>query len=236
MIRTFIKVAVVVAALTVPTTARAQPFIDFQFATTGDVFGTNFGNVTVGDTISLRVYVQQVGGNPLGSDGGMIGYAARIRFDDPLGSGTPSNIARLLDMGVPPGPPSGSFGPDLTPNIPSGGFATINGTNSFSGVMNVGANINGPGVLPDVNGRILIGTVRFTALAPGSFSFRAEDPNPASNGDFTTFTSNNRIDGFLRSATASFTVVPVPEPASLALAGVGAAALATMRRRRLAAV
>jgi len=211
MTRTLIWAAAVAAALAAPGAARAQPFIDFQFATTGDVFGTDFGAVAVGNTIDLRVYVQQSGGNPLGST-------------------TPSNIARIVSPGSPPS----TFGPDLTPNVPAGGFATLNGTNNYSAVMNIGSSFSA-GVQPDANGRIFIGTVRFTALSPGSFSFRAEDPNPQSDGDFTTFTNSNRLDTLLRSATATFTVVGVPEPASLALAGVGAAGLAALRRRKSAA-
>lgn len=218
---------VAVAALAVPAAANAQPFIDFQFATTGDVFTSNFGNVNIGSTLDVRVYVQQSGGNPLGSDGGMIGYAARVRFDDPLGSNTPSSVAQIVNPGSPPT----TFGPDLTPNVPSGGFATLNGTNNFSAVMNLGSSL-GAGVVPDANGRIFLGTVRFTALAAGTITFRAEDPNPGSNGDFTTFTNSQPLDSMLRSATATFTVVP--EPASLAFAGIGVAGLAALRRRKSA--
>lgn len=225
MIRTFICAAVVAAALTVPTTARAQPFIDFQFATTGGVFQSDFGNVPLGGTIDIDVYVQQTGGNPLGSDNGMIGYGTRVRFDNPLGSGTPSTISRIVNPGTPPS----TFGPDLTPNVPLGGFATLNGTNTFSAVMNIGSSL-GAGVFPDANGRIYIGRVRFTGLSAGSFSFRAEDPT-TSDGDFTTFGPPGiRLDSLVRSATGTFTVVP--EPASLALAGVGVAGLAALRRRR----
>jgi len=162
--------------------------ITYRWATLTDTFATNFGNVNVGNSISLRLYVEQSGGNPLGST-------------------VPSTTATIANPGTPPS----TFGPDFQPNIPPGGAATINGQTAYSNVFNISSSFSS-GAFPDANGLILLGTVRFTALTPGVFSFRAEDPHPTAGGDFTTFNNLNNLDGFLVSGTAQFTVTAVPEP------------------------
>jgi hypothetical protein len=199
--------------------------ITYRWATLTDTFATNFGNVNVGNSISLRLYVEQSGGNPLGSDGGMFAYAGRVRYDNPLGSTVPSTTATIANPGTPPS----TFGPDFQPNIPPGGAATINGQTAYSNVFNISSSFSS-GAFPDANGRILLGTVRFTALTPGVFSFRAEDPHPTAGGDFTTFNNLNNLDGFLVSGTAQFTVTAVPEPSTLVLVGL-AAGVWRLRRR-----
>jgi hypothetical protein len=211
---------------TAPTMADAQ-IIAFRWADLSDTFATDFGNVPVGGQVSLHLWVEQSGGNPLGSDGGMFTYSARVRYDNPFGSTVPSTTSAILNGGVAPS----TFGADFTPNVPPGGSATLNGSNAYSKVFNIGSSFSS-GVQPDANGRILLGTVRFTALSPGAFNFRAEDPNPSAAGDFSTFTNLNSLDGQLQNGSALFTVVPVPEPSSLALAGTAVAAIWHVRRRR----
>ncbi len=205
--------------------ASQAQVITYRWATLTDTFATNFGNVNVGDSISLRLYVEQAGGNPLGSDGGMFSYAGRVRYDNPLGSTVPSTTATILNPGTPPS----TFGPDFQPNIPPGGAATLNGQTAYSNVFNISSSFSN-GVFPDANGRILLGTVRFTALTPGVFSFRGEDPHPTAGGDFTTFNNLNSLDGLLVSGTAQFNVTAVPEPSTFVLVGL-AAGIWRLRRR-----
>jgi len=193
--------------------ASAQS-ITYRWSDLSNNFSTDFGNVQVGSQISLRLWVEQSGGNPLGSDGGMFAYAGRVRYDNPLGSTIPSTFASIVNPGSPPS----NFGPDFTPTIPPGGAATINGQNSYSNVFNIASSFSS-GVLPDANGRIMLGTVRFTGQSSGLFSFRAEDPHPAASGDFTTFNNLSSLDSLLVNGVAQFTVVPAPEPTALLAVG-----------------
>jgi len=193
--------------------ASAQS-ITYRWSDLSNNFSTDFGNVQVGSQISLRLWVEQSGGNPLGSDGGMFAYAGRVRYDNPLGSTIPSTFASIVNPGSPPS----NFGPDFTPTIPPVGAATINGQNSYSNVFNIASSFSS-GVLPDANGRIMLGTVRFTGQSSGLFSFRAEDPHPAASGDFTTFNNLSSLDSLLVNGVAQFTVVPAPEPTALLAVG-----------------
>jgi hypothetical protein len=88
-------------------------------------------------------------------------------------------------------------------------------------VFNISSSFSS-GVFPDANGRIMLGTVRFTGQSAGLFAFRAEDPHPAASGDFTTFTNLTSLDSLLVNGVAQFTVVPAPEPTALLVLGFSA--------------
>ena len=81
--------------------ASAQS-ITYRWSDVANNFATDFGNVQVGSQISLRLWVEQSGGNPLGSDGGMFAYAGRVRYDNPFGSTIPSTFASIVNPGSPP--------------------------------------------------------------------------------------------------------------------------------------
>ncbi len=220
----------IAAGIVVPAAANAQA-ITFRFADTNDVFTDTFQVGGVGQTVSIRVYAEQSGGNPMGSDGGLTGLGMRLRFDNPIGSGNANSIIDVVDRGTPPA----TFGNDITPNVPAGGFSTINGGNATSVVINSASSFT-TGILPDANGRVFIGTIRFTGLAQGTSSIRAEDPNNPgqAGGDFTTFTNFIGLDNLLVSGNATITVGVIPEPTSLALVGVAVLGGALRLRRRKA--
>jgi hypothetical protein len=92
-------------------------------------------------------------------------------------------------------------------------------------------------VLPDSNGRILLGTFTFHALTVGKQTLGAVDPNPGTNGDTTHFANGIGIDSSIVAGSAFLNVNPnpVPEPtttpAIAALAMTGFARWRAARRR-----
>jgi hypothetical protein len=216
----------IAGALAVPECGNAQA-ITFRFADTSNNFMNSFNINGVGSTVSIRVFVEQSGGNPLGSDGGLTSLGMRFRFDNPIGSGTPNTFFDVVDRGVPPS----NFGMDIVPNVPPGGFSTINGGTLTSVVINTSSSFT-TGIMPDAQGRILIGLIRVTGLAQGTAAIRAEDPmNPGQQGgNFTTFNNFIGLDSLLVSGNATITVVP--EPTSLALVGLVCAGATLYRFQR----
>ena len=215
MTRDAMRVVVVIGLLLAAARpARAQ--LVYEFANAAGVAQSNF-SVPVGSSVAIRVYIHETsaGAATLNANGGLGTGAVRVTFDNPSG------VASVQATGdISPGP-AWAFG---TPAIDSTSARLVNGSSITSGV------------LPDTEGRILLGTFIFQGLAEGSVTLGALDPNPGVGYDTSSFATSANIpltnyDPLLQSATATLTVTPVPEPAAL---GLAAAALLAARRLRRA--
>jgi hypothetical protein len=202
----------------------AQPSnaqIVYEFANSSGVAQTSFSMGT-NSTLAIQVFIHELtaGAPTLNSQGGLGSGAVRVRFNNPAG------IAAVLTTA------------DVTPAVPPFAFA---GTPQFGS----GANANtvsladgalSTGVLPDAQGRVLLGTFVFHSnAATGSTTLAAVDPT-SSAFDTSSFNStggfpNIDYDPLLVAGSATLTVTGVPEPTSLVLAGLAAVGMALRRRR-----
>jgi hypothetical protein len=189
--------------------ARAQ--IIFEFADTSGVTQSAFNINGVGNTVQVRVYLHELtaGAPELNSQGGLISSAVRVTY------GTPG-FAAVQNTSA-----------DVTGSVPPWAFFTTNGSDvATSAVVNVNSSF-AAGVLPDSNGRILLGTFTFHGLAVGKETLGAVDPNPSSNGDTTHFVNGIGIDSSIIAGSAFLNVNPVPEPTTTpAIAALGMTAFA----------
>lgn len=183
----------------------------YEFADSTGVAQTSF-TVLQGSTVNIRVYIHELtsGAPTLNSQGGLGTGAVRVRFNNP------ANIAAVLtaaDISAAPSP--WAFG---TVGIGSGANAN---SATIANASNLGA-----GVLPDLAGRILLGTFTFHALAEGAVTLAAVDPNTAgfdtSSFNTTAGVPNINYDPLLVAGAATLNVTQVPEPTSLLLLGMAA--------------
>jgi hypothetical protein len=204
--------------------AAAQT-INYEFANSSGVAQTTF-TVAVGSTVPILVYLHEPTANAptLNSNNGLATAAVRVTYNTPAGIADVQSAAQIVTA-VPPWQTGNNF--------LGNGMPASNPVNTAV-MSNLTFGSGGVGVLPDSAGRILLGTFTVRGLAGGSVSLSAQDPNPGTTGDVTSFNPTVNYDAFLHSATATLTVTPVPEPGSLALVGVAAAAGLAWRRRAAA--
>jgi hypothetical protein len=89
-------------------------------------------------------------------------------------------------------------------------------------------------VLPDSDGRILLGTFTFHGLAVGKETLGAVDPNPGTNGDTTHFANGIGIDSSIIAGSAFLNVNPNPVPEPITTPAFAALAMTAFVRRRAA--
>jgi hypothetical protein len=200
--------------------AQAQIIYEFANGTTGAA-QSSF-TVPAGGTIPISVYIHETatGAPTLNSQGGLGTAAVRVTFNSPAGVAAVQTTADIVSP-VPPW--------DLaTPTIGSG-------ANANTAALTVGKLV-APGVLPNTQGRVLLGTFTLHALTSGTVNLSAVNPNSAgyntSSFNATGGVPNINYDPLLQPGAATLTVSPVPEPGSLVLAGLAAVGLAAARRRR----
>ncbi len=192
--------------------ARAQ--IAYEFANSAGVPQSSFLINGIGGTVQIQVYLHETtsGAPELNSLGGLGTSAVRLTYN------SPSGIAAVQGI------------PDVVGAIPPWSFSTTNGSGDFSSsaVLNVASF---SGVLPDSNGRILLGTFTFHGVSAGTVNLTAVDPNPGTNTDTTHFSGGIGIDSIISGGTATLVVSPVPEPVLSTVAASAALALAGLYRR-----
>jgi MYXO-CTERM domain-containing protein len=179
-----------------------------------------------GATFTLDVYIFQTAGatNFLTQEGGVMTAGVRANYGSPGGTpGVISVASPATDITVNP-----AFNETESSNTTRQADSNSAQFTAFTDASY--------GVLPDAQGKILLGQFKFTvsdAPAASSTVLTAEDiPSPStdtitySGGDFTYY-----LDPAISPASVTINVSPVPEP-GWALAAAGAAALLTRLRRR----
>ncbi len=126
--------------------------------------------------VPIRIYLHELTpGAPLfQSNGGLGSGGVRLSFN------TPPGIAGLSLADVSPA------------TIANGGpwdLGTATSTLGTSAAIADGA--LAAGVLPDAQGRILLGTFTLHGLAPGTVTLGAADPNPATGFDTSSFVADS---------------------------------------------
>jgi hypothetical protein len=221
MMRHVLWMAAPLALLCAAQPSSAQ--IVYEFANSSGVAQTSF-SMAPNSTLSIQVFLHELtaGAPTLNSEGGLGSGAVRVQFGNPAGI---ASVLTPADITVP------------APNPWAFGTGSIGaGTNANSAAIADAALLSG--VLPDANGRVLLGTFLFhSTAATGSTTLAAVDWGPA-DYDTSSFNStggvpNINYDPLLVPGSATLTVTGVPEPTSLALAGLAAVGMAIRRRRNI---
>ena len=195
----FLGCLAVVCGLATP----AHAGVLYQFADSAGTPTTNFTISGVGNTVDVRVYLQEDPSPGILASEGLFSASLNVLFDSPAG------IAEVTAAG------------DVTPNpfftnIVSGP-SVASATAGFTG--DVGLN---PFLFPDGSGRILLGTFRFTGLAVGTTTIRAVDRDLFLDDTVTGL--GTVLDSLVENSAGTITVeaiTAVPEPGALALLASG---------------
>jgi hypothetical protein len=191
--------------------ATAQVAYEFANATTGTA--QTLFTVLAGQTVPIRVYIHDngVGAPTLNANGGLATGAVRVTY----------NNAAVANVQLSATNPSAA--------VPPWSFGNSNNSNATSAVLN---NLSFAPVLPDAQGRILLGQFTFTGVSGGTVTLTMGDPNPTNNTDNTYFNGGAGLDSLIGPGTpATLTVTVIPEPGSLLLGSLAAAGLVAIRRR-----
>lgn len=210
-----VRIALTLFALAAAAGPAGAAFM-FQFADASGTPTAALGPVAVGSTTDVRVYLAETGGATLSTES-LIGAGVVVAFTPVTG---PAAVLSTADIFANPG-----F--DLTQRDVTPTTARLD---LFA--------FDNPPVGPDPDGRLLLGTFRFTGVAEGTVALRAFDP-PAGTQTITGEPFFREIDLLLQPGTATLTVTsafPVPCPPTigpllLVLAG-GAASHGIRRARR----
>jgi hypothetical protein len=171
--------------------------------------------VDEGSTVALRVYLrEQTGGTTLQNQR-LSSFGVRARYDNPTG------VVSVPDTNA------------ISRNPAFTDFYLPAVNNPTSAQFTAAVAIQDPGVSPDTDNRIWLGTFTFTVasgIGATQTTIRAIDI-PQSDDTFTG--TGTQLDSLIADAPLVIEVVPVPEPMTILLAGsVALTALQTARRLR----
>lgn len=180
-----------------------------------------------GQNVTVDVYLRQTGGSSgyLASESGLFQGGVRMTFGNP--SGTPGVISVASVNNI-------VLNTTSTAPPPTNAFNNVADSNNTRLITTDYAQFSpftdgNYGVLPDANGRILLGTVTFTTNAAGGVTnLVLTDIPPASFTDNLTLNGTN-LDPAISSRT--YAVSPVPEPTVALTVGALAFSAAFTRRR-----
>jgi hypothetical protein len=185
-------------------------------------------NVTAGQTFTLDVYLSQTAGTPnfLTQEGGLIGAGVRATYGSPTGNAGVISVAGVTDITV-----NTQFNQVADSNATRQANANFAQFSEFTDTTF--------GVLPDAQGRILVGSFRFTTATNPTFTqtlLRAADiPGSTETITFSMGNFTYALDSAIDEAALTVNFIPVPEPGlTLGLAAVGAVALTRAGRPRRA--
>lgn len=186
----------------------------YQLADAAGTSAATFTLAAAGDRLAVRVYLVESGGSELAING-LFSAGVALTYDSPAG------VAAVAGVG------------DVVPNADFVNLVPAPSVTPTSAGLTGDVDLN-PFILPDPDGRILLGEFTLTALAPGTLTLRATDRNLLT--DDTLSGSFTVLDGDIAGAFAELRVlggpsVAVPEPSSLLLAVGGATALSLAFRR-----
>lgn len=167
-----------------------------------------------GKTVDIQVFLSQysVDGEPNLAIDGLFSAGIRVTLDNPMG------IAGVQDLThIAQGPEFDFVSSKLTATTAELNEAIF--SDPFA-------------VFPDDEGRILLGTFRFTGLALGSTIITVSDLNEEAGFDDLVTGFMVPLDDLIASGSATLTVTPEPGSIALSLLMIGAASVVTSCRRR----
>ncbi|AWM38317.1 hypothetical protein GobsT_35540 [Gemmata obscuriglobus] len=195
--------------------ASARADYQYQFvSSTGQTSPTTF-NVDLNGTINIQVYLVQTAPptDPKQdlSQHGLVAGGVRLNYMN--------NNVQVAG---------------ITPNsLTAGQFESASTTIANSkkyARLNVINDVDGGAVMPDSNGRVLLGTFTFTGMSMGQTLVYTSD---ASSGVDNILANGQFLDSMINYSASQITINVVPEPGTMVLSGLLAVGIAGGAARRL---